>query len=133
MRAAFDARIATPEVLRFIRECQSRVGCTLAGGVALSGAYLGHRLSSDVDLFFRDPAPDLLVRGRRRGAEFGHVAQHRDSPASRAGKMNERFQCCMHGIGIRIIGVIQHQKTIDAPQLQSYSRGGWISTNFPCT
>jgi hypothetical protein len=54
MRAAFDARIASPEVLRFIRECQTRVRCSLAGGVALSGAYLGHRLSKDVDLFFRD-------------------------------------------------------------------------------
>lgn len=54
MRAAFDARIASAEVLRFIRECQARVPCSLAGGVALSGAYLGHRLSKDVDLFFRD-------------------------------------------------------------------------------
>ena len=54
MRAAFDVRIASPEVLRFIRECQARVRCSLAGGVALSGAYLAHRLSKDVDLFFRD-------------------------------------------------------------------------------
>jgi hypothetical protein len=54
MRAAFDARIASPAVLRFIRECQSRVHCSLAGGVALSGAYLGHRLSKDIDLFCRD-------------------------------------------------------------------------------
>ena len=54
MRAGFDARIASPDVLRFIRECQARVRCSLAGGVALSGAYLGHRLSKDVDLFFRD-------------------------------------------------------------------------------
>lgn len=54
MRAAFDARIVSPDVLRFIRECQARVRCSLAGGVALSGAYLGHRLSKDVDLFFRD-------------------------------------------------------------------------------
>ena len=30
--------------------------CALAGGVALSGAYLGHRLSKDIDLFFRDRA-----------------------------------------------------------------------------
>lgn len=56
MRATFDARIASPGVLRFIRECQSRVRCSLAGGVALSGAYLGHRLSKDIDLFFRDQA-----------------------------------------------------------------------------
>lgn len=61
MRAAFDARIATPEVLRFIRECQSRVRCSLAGGVALSGAYLAHRLSSDIDLFFRDRASLRLL------------------------------------------------------------------------
>lgn len=54
MLTAFDARIASPEVLRFIRECQARVRCSLAGGVALSGAYLGHRLSRDVDLFLRD-------------------------------------------------------------------------------
>ncbi|MDP1823599.1 MAG: nucleotidyl transferase AbiEii/AbiGii toxin family protein [Archangium sp.] len=54
MLTAFDARIASPEVLRFIRECQARVRCSLAGGVALSGAYLGHRLSKDVDLFVRD-------------------------------------------------------------------------------
>jgi hypothetical protein len=56
MHAAFDARIASREVLRFVRECQSRVRCSLAGGVALSGAYLGHRLSKDIDLFFRDRA-----------------------------------------------------------------------------
>lgn len=56
MRAAFDARVATSEVLRFIRECQARVRCSLAGGLALSGAYLGHRLSKDVDLFLRDRA-----------------------------------------------------------------------------
>jgi hypothetical protein len=54
MRAAFDARIASPDVLRFIRECQARVRCSLAGGVALSGAYLGHRLSKGIDLFLRD-------------------------------------------------------------------------------
>lgn len=61
MRAAFDVRIASPEVLRFVRECQSRVRCALAGGVALSGAYLGHRLSNDVDLFFRDRASLRLL------------------------------------------------------------------------
>ncbi|MDP2275396.1 MAG: nucleotidyl transferase AbiEii/AbiGii toxin family protein [Archangium sp.] len=54
MRAAFDARIASPEVLGFIRECQARARCALAGGVALSGAYLGHRLSKDIDLFVNE-------------------------------------------------------------------------------
>ena len=61
MRTVFDARIASPEVLRFIRECQSRVRCSLAGGVALSGGYLGHRLSKDIDLFFRDRASLRLL------------------------------------------------------------------------
>ena len=54
MPAAFDARVASPKVLRFVRECQARVRCSLAGGLALSGAYLGHRLTKDVDLFLRD-------------------------------------------------------------------------------
>jgi Nucleotidyl transferase AbiEii toxin, Type IV TA system len=54
MRAAFDGRIASSGVLAFIRECQRRVACSLAGGVALSGAFLGHRLSKDIDLFCRD-------------------------------------------------------------------------------
>lgn len=61
MRAAFDARIAPPAVLRFIRECQARVRCPLAGGVALSGAHLGHRLSKDIDLFCRDRASLRLL------------------------------------------------------------------------
>jgi hypothetical protein len=56
MRAEFDARIASPGVLAFIRECQSRASCSLAGGVALSGAFLAHRLSKDIDLFCRDRA-----------------------------------------------------------------------------
>lgn len=76
MRAAFDARIATPEVLRFIRECQTRVRCSLAGGVALSGAYLGHRLSKDVDLFCRDRESLRRlaeVLSEAAGAVGGHI------------------------------------------------------------
>jgi hypothetical protein len=44
------------EVLGLVRSCQRRVDCHLGGGAALSGAYLGHRLSGDVDLFCHDPA-----------------------------------------------------------------------------
>jgi hypothetical protein len=54
MLAAFDARVASPLALRFIRECQARVRCSVAGGVALSGAHLGHRLTRDVDFFLCD-------------------------------------------------------------------------------
>ncbi len=54
MRTAFDARIVSPAVVQFLRECQRRSKCLLAGGAALSGAHLAHRLSKDVDLFFRD-------------------------------------------------------------------------------
>lgn len=53
MRATFDARVVTPEVVRFVRECQRRARCVLAGGAALSGAFLSHRMSKDIDLFFR--------------------------------------------------------------------------------
>lgn len=33
---------------------QRSVPCHLGGGAALSGAFLAHRLSNDVDLFVRD-------------------------------------------------------------------------------
>lgn len=41
-------------MIALVRACQKRAVCQLAGGSALSGAYLGHRLSRDVDLFCRD-------------------------------------------------------------------------------
>lgn len=42
----FQTRYST-----FVRAFQSRVPCHLGGGAALAGAYLGHRLTGDVDLF----------------------------------------------------------------------------------
>lgn len=56
MRETFDARVVPPEVVRFLRELTARAPFELAGGAALSGVYLGHRLSKDVDLFCRDSA-----------------------------------------------------------------------------
>src|SRR5690606_13094909 len=35
-------------------QCQAAAECHLGGGAALSGAWLGHRLSRDIDLFFHD-------------------------------------------------------------------------------
>ncbi len=55
MRSAFDRRVLPDPVLRLIRACQRRAPCHLAGGAALSGAYLGHRLTGDVDLFCHRP------------------------------------------------------------------------------
>ncbi len=51
MRNAFDRRVLPEAALGLIRACQKRVPCHLAGGAALSGAHLAHRLSADVDLF----------------------------------------------------------------------------------
>ncbi len=63
MRSRFDRRVVSVSVLDFIRGCQQRVPCHLGGGVALAGAYLGHRRTGDVDLFAHD-AEDMrtLVR-----------------------------------------------------------------------
>lgn len=54
MRETFDRRVISTSALDFIRACQSRVSCHLGGGAALSGAYLAHRMTGDVDLFSHD-------------------------------------------------------------------------------
>jgi hypothetical protein len=63
MRKRFDRRVVPGAALEFIRGCQQQVACELGGGAALSGAYLGHRLTGDLDLFVHD-ADDMraLVR-----------------------------------------------------------------------
>ena len=63
MTKTFDRRVIPTRVLEFIRLCQQRVPCHLGGGAALSGAYLGHRMTGDVDLFSHDAEEmRLLVR-----------------------------------------------------------------------
>jgi hypothetical protein len=54
MRERFDRRIVSDEALEFVRLCQQAVPCHLGGGAALAGAWLGHRLSRDLDLFVHD-------------------------------------------------------------------------------
>ena len=54
MRKTFDRRVLSDSTLDFVRACQQAVPCHLAGGAALSGAYLSHRLSADIDLFCHD-------------------------------------------------------------------------------
>jgi hypothetical protein len=50
----FDRRVVPDDILEFVRACQSVVPCHLAGGAALAGAWLRHRLSRDIDLFVHD-------------------------------------------------------------------------------
>jgi hypothetical protein len=54
VRKQFDRRVLRNSVLEFVRGCQQRISCELGGGAALSGAYLGHRMTGDVDLFVHD-------------------------------------------------------------------------------
>jgi hypothetical protein len=60
----FDRRVAPDVVLELIRQLQRVAPAHLAGGVALSGAHLRHRLSKDVDLFcHRAEDVRTIVRG----------------------------------------------------------------------
>jgi hypothetical protein len=55
MRSSFDRRVVTERILQFVRSCQGRIPCHLAGGAALAGVYLAHRTTGDVGLFVHDP------------------------------------------------------------------------------
>lgn len=75
-RSAFDRRVVSDAVLELVRRCQSHVACELGGGAALSGAYLAHRLSNDIDLVchrteqVRDLVRDLPAIAREAGVEI---------------------------------------------------------------
>ena len=56
MRKTFDRRVVSESVLEFVRSCQVRIPCHLGGGAALAGAYLGHRMTGDIDLFVHEAA-----------------------------------------------------------------------------
>ena len=51
MKAHFDERVLSGIDVGFIKACQGHTPCHLGGGAALSGAWLAHRLSRDIDLF----------------------------------------------------------------------------------
>jgi Nucleotidyl transferase AbiEii toxin, Type IV TA system len=61
VRSTFDRRVVSDTVLEVIRACQRRAPCHLGGGAALSGAYLSHRLSGDVDLMCHQPSDVRLL------------------------------------------------------------------------
>lgn len=102
MREAFDRRVVPEDALALVRACQRRVPAHLAGGAALSGAYLAHRLSGDLDLFcHRAEDVRVLVRelpdianeskrfrpGRRHlnGRRGGGLCRRRGGPSHRRG------------------------------------------------
>ncbi len=68
MRDHFDLRVLSAQALDFVRACQKSVECHLGGGTALSGAWLSHRLSRDIDLFCHDS-----VQHRALVAELPHI------------------------------------------------------------
>ncbi len=76
MRSTFDPRVVPAAVVVLLRELQRHVPCHLAGGAALSGLHLAHRLSADIDLFchkaqdVRDLVRDLPSVATRSGAEI---------------------------------------------------------------
>lgn len=60
MHAELDRRVIPEVVIDLVRSVQAHEPAHLAGGLALSGAHLSHRLSADVDLFVHD------AQGHRR-------------------------------------------------------------------
>lgn len=54
MPLSWDTRVVSPTLLGFVKAVQDRSPCRLAGGAALSGVHLRHRLSRDLDLFCDD-------------------------------------------------------------------------------
>jgi hypothetical protein len=89
VRKEFDRRIIAEEALAFVRECQHRAPCHLGGGVALAGAYLGHRVTGDVDIFVHDPAEmrDLGL------ASLLCCAQHNSDYVKRRVMWSDRLDC----------------------------------------
>lgn len=68
MRKSFDRRVVPDFVLNFVRACQTRIPCHLGGGAALAGAYLGHRMTGDIDLFVHDAGDMRALVGLLPGA-----------------------------------------------------------------
>jgi hypothetical protein len=54
MRDRFDRRVLPEAALAFLAELQREAGGQLGGGMVLSGAWLVHRRSRDMDLFFAE-------------------------------------------------------------------------------
>ena len=70
MRDSFDRRVVSQQAVDLLLAVQSEAGGVLGGGAVLSGAWLRHRLSRDLDLFF-----DSREQVRRALARLPDVAQ----------------------------------------------------------
>lgn len=72
MALSWDRRVVPERVLEILARAQDRVPFRIAGGAALSGVHLRHRLSRDVDLFFEDRR--LVRELKDQLAEVAHGA-----------------------------------------------------------
>jgi hypothetical protein len=62
--SAFDPRIVGPRLVEFLQACQRHTPFHLAGGAALAGIHLHHRLSADAWLLGQypvEPLPEMLL------------------------------------------------------------------------
>jgi hypothetical protein len=67
---SWDDRVVPSDQRDFIRRIQAAAPCRLAGGAALSGLHLRHRLSRDLDLFCDDrQSVRAAVQAARESAE----------------------------------------------------------------
>jgi len=73
----FDPRVVSPSLVKFLAACQKEFASHLAGGAALSGVYLQHRLSDDADLFVHNAREhrDLVAAAPRIARSVGMLAR----------------------------------------------------------
>lgn len=77
MSLSWDHRVVPAEVVDLLARAQKVAPSRVAGGAALSGVHLAHRLSRDVDVFFDDKRPirELLPQLGELAGELGGTFQ----------------------------------------------------------
>jgi hypothetical protein len=77
MALSWDYRVVPAEVLDLLARAQELAPSRVAGGAALSGVHLAHRLSRDVDVFFdeKERIRELLPQLGELAAEQGGTFQ----------------------------------------------------------
>lgn len=112
MRQHFDPRVLSAAPLDSVRECQRRVDCHLGGGTALSGVWLSHRLSRDIDLFCHDGA-----RHRELVGELTDIARGLggDCKIVRDGRHHVRASLSFAGQNTELDVVFEPAADLEAP------------------
>lgn len=90
MPLSWDPRVVPVAVLELLARAQALVPLRVAGGAALSGVHLRHRLSRDVDLFFDDKQAvrELSAQANELAAmQGGHFRIVRDGGAFIRGEL----------------------------------------------